>query len=138
MKARMRTTPPPRFDVVALFPALRDRDGVAVGLHPRRGPAPPPSASKMGGLFLWPADEPWPVCTEAAWPRDGMPRTPHESAIVGVLQLRRADVPELPFPGEADLFQLLSCPHDHDATYSTICRAFWRRAADVTRRLDAA
>jgi hypothetical protein len=55
----------------------------------------------MGGTFLWPANEPWPVCRA------------HQIPFVAVLQLRADDFPEMPFPPEADLFQVLWCPREH-------------------------
>jgi hypothetical protein len=37
----------------------------AIRLHPRRAARPlDPTTSKMGWPFLWPANEPWPVCME--------------------------------------------------------------------------
>ncbi|MFF9984702.1 hypothetical protein [Streptomyces erythrochromogenes] len=49
--------------VEELFPKLRAYRGVTTRLHPRPG-RPDASASSVGGPLLWPADEPWPVCTE--------------------------------------------------------------------------
>lgn len=63
--ARMkRTTPPRPLDIEALFPELAAHRGTITRLHPRPG-KPEVSASSVGGPVLWPADEPWPVCTEA-------------------------------------------------------------------------
>ncbi|WP_433573479.1 hypothetical protein [Streptomyces sp. CA-251247] len=59
-----RTTPPRPLDVEALFPELAAHRGTTTRLHPRPG-APDLSASSVGGPMLWPADEPWPVCSEA-------------------------------------------------------------------------
>jgi hypothetical protein len=97
-----RTTPPPACDVEELFPELSGLFTTTVRLHPRYGDEPPMDASKLGGMFLWPAEEPWPVCSEHAIP------------LVTVMQLRAADFPEMPFPPGADLFQVLWCPRDHD------------------------
>ncbi|MFF1509140.1 hypothetical protein [Streptomyces sp. NPDC058326] len=58
-----RTTPPRPADVEALFPELAGYRATATRLHPRPG-APGVGDSSVGGPFLWPADEPWPVCTE--------------------------------------------------------------------------
>jgi hypothetical protein len=42
-----------------------DRGLPALRFRPRRVDHHlPPNASKMGGVFLWPADEPWPFCRE--------------------------------------------------------------------------
>ncbi|MER7833671.1 hypothetical protein [Streptomyces sp. NPDC095602] len=57
-----RTTPPRPVDVEALFPGLAAYRRTATRLHPRRG-APTARDSSVGGPLLWPADEPWPVCT---------------------------------------------------------------------------
>ncbi|MFI8004681.1 hypothetical protein [Streptomyces sp. NPDC086010] len=59
----VRTTPPRPLQVEELFPTLRAFRGVTTRLHPRPG-RPDVSGSSVGGPFLWPADEPWPVCTE--------------------------------------------------------------------------
>lgn len=40
-------------------------------------------------------------------------RLPHNTAYLAILQLRRDEFPELPWPGSADLFQLLWCPRIH-------------------------
>ncbi|MFK0253153.1 hypothetical protein [Streptomyces sp. NPDC090445] len=58
-----RTTPPRPVPVEELFPKLRAYRGMTTRLHPRPG-RPDASASSVGGPLLWPADEPWPVCTE--------------------------------------------------------------------------
>ncbi|MCC9312428.1 hypothetical protein LN042_36165 [Kitasatospora sp. RB6PN24] len=58
-----RTTPPRPLDIEELFPKPADHRGVNTRLHPRTG-SPDTSASSIGGPLLWPADEPWPMCTE--------------------------------------------------------------------------
>ncbi|MER5872209.1 hypothetical protein [Streptomyces sp. NPDC002044] len=57
-----RTTPPRPVDAEALFPALGDYRRTSTRLHPRPG-APKADDSSVAGPLLWPADEPWPVCT---------------------------------------------------------------------------
>ncbi|MFF4575367.1 hypothetical protein [Streptomyces sp. NPDC001410] len=57
-----RTTPPRPVDVEAAFPELATMRRTATRLHPRRG-TPMVHDSSVGGPLLWPADEPWPVCT---------------------------------------------------------------------------
>src|SRR5215210_8966710 len=57
-----RTTPPRPVDVEAAFPELATMRRTATRLHPRRG-VPTVHDSSIGGPLLWPADEPWPVCT---------------------------------------------------------------------------
>lgn len=101
----------------AAFPQLVPR--TAVRLHPRRG-APSTSESHIGGPLLWPEGETWPACTE------------HSASLVPVLQLRSADVPELPFPTTADIFQVLWCPFDHEADgYGPRAEIRWRARGEV-------
>lgn len=57
-----RTTPPRPVDVEAIVPELAALRRTATRLHPRRG-TPTVQDSSVGGPMLWPADEPWPVCT---------------------------------------------------------------------------
>ncbi|GFH38508.1 hypothetical protein [Streptomyces pacificus] len=57
-----RTTPERPLDIEAVFPALTAHRGTATRLHPRPG-SPEVGDSSVGGPFLWPADEPWPMCT---------------------------------------------------------------------------
>ncbi|MGW6154368.1 hypothetical protein ACWFRM_14745 [Streptomyces sp. NPDC055144] len=59
-----RTTPPRPVDVEALFPELGALRRSATRLHPRPG-TPTVHDSSVGGPMLWPAGEPWPVCTIA-------------------------------------------------------------------------
>jgi hypothetical protein len=43
-------------------PELAKYAQTAVRLHPRRGKVADLGASKIGGTFLWPKNEPWPTC----------------------------------------------------------------------------
>src|SRR5215472_11669546 len=94
-------TPPPCLNVLEVLPELAGQEESTFRLHPRRGPEPDPTASKIGGVFLWPATEPWPKCR-----KHGLP-------YVAVLQLQAKDFPEFPFKRGTDLFQLLWCPQVH-------------------------
>ncbi|WP_285563721.1 MULTISPECIES: hypothetical protein [unclassified Streptomyces] len=58
------TTPPRPFNIAALFPQLAPLARTATRLHPRPG-SPTVHDSSVGGPLLWPADEPWPHCSEA-------------------------------------------------------------------------
>ena len=58
-----RTTPPRPFDIAEVFPELREHRGTTTRLHPRTG-MPTIADSSIGGPLLWPADEPWPMCTD--------------------------------------------------------------------------
>lgn len=57
-----RTTPPRPVDAEVLFPALTGHRRTSTRLHPRHG-SPRVDDSSVAGPLLWPADEPWPVCT---------------------------------------------------------------------------
>ncbi|MBT2440358.1 hypothetical protein J7E93_09600 [Streptomyces sp. ISL-36] len=57
-----RTTPERPVDIEALFPALAAYRRTSTRLHPRMG-SPKAEESSVAGPFLWPADEPWPMCT---------------------------------------------------------------------------
>ncbi|WLQ69241.1 hypothetical protein OG279_37885 (plasmid) [Streptomyces sp. NBC_01201] len=57
-----RATPPRPLDVEAVFPALAAHRRTTTRLHPRHG-SPGTQDSSVAGPLLWPADEPWPVCT---------------------------------------------------------------------------
>jgi hypothetical protein len=146
-------TPPPPIDVEHVFPDLRGTARQTVRLHPRPAALDPGlGLSKLGGLLLWPEDEPWPTCpapeeqpvdTGLGPPADvwsvvqlDLSELPvghklHNDHLVGVLQLRLDDVPELGFYPGTDLFQLLWCPRGHPDEYGPYCRVFWRRTADV-------
>jgi hypothetical protein len=103
------TTPKPPIDLLEVLPELADLRATTVRLHPRKGRLPNKYGSKLGGTFLWPSDEPWPVCDER-WPpswtpyvEQGIP-VPEDDPraqpfpLVPVLQLRADDFPEMPFP----------------------------------------
>lgn len=123
-KGDSRRTPSVPANVFQLLPELKKKEKVAVRLHPRRVVREPdPDESKLGGQFLWPAGDPWPVCEE------------HKHPYVTVLQLRKADVPELKFRRGTDLFQLLWCPHDHDQPWTWVKpKVFWRDSAAIDER----
>lgn len=119
-----RTTPPRPFDVEALFPELAALRRAATRLHPRRG-VPTAADSSVGGPMLWPAGEPWPVCT-----------VPHHP-LLGVAQLYRRDVPGLPFPEEGDLLQVFWCGYERhgESGHEPHVELRWRHAADVAEPL---
>jgi hypothetical protein len=112
----------PSLDLRALAPDLAPK--TAVRLHPRPGRALA-ARSKLGGVLAWQTAEAWPSCAEHGAPR------------VGVLQLAREDLPEIPFPPGADLFQLFWCamPHAFHAPGPLAC---WGAAASLVElRPDA-
>jgi hypothetical protein len=57
-----RTTPERPVDIEEIFPELGRYRRTSTRLHPRAG-SPKPDESSVAGPFLWPAAEPWPVCT---------------------------------------------------------------------------
>ncbi len=123
---RGRITPPPPYDVAELLPAVASLGRTTVRLHPQRAKVPNVAASKLGGEFLWPRDEPWPVCDAPIHEENARP------VFVPILQLRKDDVPELGFPSNHDLFQLLWCPSDEHETYYPQPLVFWRTLAEIT------
>lgn len=122
----VRTTNAPPRDLSKEFPELKPRTRAAVRLHPRSGEEPGPSESKLGGQFVWPATEAWPICE-----RFKIPLTP-------VLQLRLAEAPPgFPFFKDNDLLQLLWSARDHDGG-GPLPKIVWRKAYTVTGELLAA
>ena len=110
----MRTARP-RVDVASAIPGLASLARTTVRLHPRRDRVPSIERSKIGGMFVWPADEPWPRCPE------------HDDYLVAVVQLAADEVPGLVMPEKVDLVQLLWCPRDHSEAESLVAhRVFWR------------
>ncbi|MEV0828530.1 hypothetical protein [Nonomuraea rubra] len=93
--------------------------------------------SHLGGPLLWPSDEPWPGCGRKIQELDanGQDRTP-ESPIpmVGVAQFYARDFPEIPFPEDTDLLQVLWCPNEHhmEGVLVPFPMLIWRRTADLT------
>jgi len=146
----MSNNPGPKIDIPTLFPELAPRARQTVKLNPYPSNNSAPGNSKMGGTFLWPADEPWPVCDipehalldsnlsyETIFQPDG---PEHNDYYVGVLQLRKEDVPELGFPEGKNLFQLLWCPRRHNnfSVYSNIfpLKFFWRNTKEIINPLS--
>ncbi|PXF42013.1 hypothetical protein BWQ96_08263 [Gracilariopsis chorda] len=118
LNANPRLIYTPSFDLRTVFPFLEPVSRTAVLLRPVRATVPDPFASKFGGRIAWPQSEQWPRCPHHA--------APH----VPVLQLRRDNFPELPFPASADLLQILWCPEDLHP------EAALRPSQNVTEPLD--
>src|SRR5262249_40441848 len=125
-----RTTPDPSIDIREVFPELASQAKTTIRLHPRRLAVDellPLDASKMGGEFFWPSDEPWGVCPT------------HHLPWVGILQLRKADFPEVAFMPGTDLLQVLWCPqwgHGKFPDPDPVPVVFWRDSARIRRTLD--
>ena len=81
-----------------LFPELRplERPAVELGPKPSQGLGDQP-ASQLGGPVLWPRQLDW-------------PRRPGGDPFIPLLQLRQEDFPEIPFPPDRDLLQILWHP----------------------------
>ncbi|WP_152626698.1 DUF1963 domain-containing protein [Streptacidiphilus carbonis] len=131
-----RTTAPRPVDVEQEYPALAPLALPAIRLHPRRG-EPTASQSSLGGMLLWPADEPWPMCPypvhERSWESDFTDPVP----LVPVVQLLTSDVPQLPHPAGADVLQLLWCPYDEaHSLHEPVL--LWRDSAAIGETLSAA
>jgi uncharacterized protein (TIGR02996 family) len=120
-RMRRYTTAPPCRDMAKLVPELAPFARTTISLHPHRTVGNREAGeSTIGGLFLWPRGEDWPFCKD------------HGTPYVAAVQLRRCDVPDVPFFGDSDLFQLLWCPFEADHDYQPLCAVYWRKAADVT------
>src|SRR5688572_26960321 len=98
-----KTTLPPPVDVLEILPELANAGRETIRLHPRQGEVTDLHASKIGGIFLWPSEEPWVTVPSkrtamaeymeySEWKWDFPDGTHIE--LVPVLQLNKKDVPE--------------------------------------------
>jgi hypothetical protein len=113
-----RTTPKAAY-AIDRFPELKPLAKVAIRLHPRFGDEPALGESKLGGAFLWPADEPWPTCPEYRIPMSAVVQMTAESA-----------PPQFPFKPKSDLFQLFWTPRATKAGPPHVV-GVWRSTAEV-------
>jgi hypothetical protein len=112
-------TPPRPVNLLDVFPEVKPLQRQTVRLHPGFADEPPADATKLGGRFWWPADEPWPTCEVFKIP------------YVPVLQLRGDDAPAgMRFKPGADLLQLLWSPRDPGPSGPKPL-VVWRRLKDV-------
>ena len=131
----MHTTPPGPVDMPRAFPQVIPFARTTIRLHPRKG-APTAEQSSVGGPLLWPADEPWPICTgDGAYDHFEEVPDPADVPLVPVAQLFAGDVPGVPFPEGTDVLQVLWCPFDHDPWSAPRPELRWRRRADIGERL---
>ena len=128
-----KKTPPPPVAITRKVPALRALRRSAVRLHPERGEPDDPTASKIGGLPLWPADEPWPLCQETEHQTETQPVTAF------VLQLNTHDLRGVAFRPKYDLFQLFWCPTDTKVHGECpLIRSFWRNSKQAANPIKQA
>lgn len=73
----------------------------AVRLRPYPDERVKTASSHMGGRFLGNATDTWPACEH------------HNTPMIGILQIRKDDVADLPFRGDESVFQLMWCPFNH-------------------------
>ena len=125
-----RSTPLPPLEITRVFPALSDLSAATVRLHPQRtrqGRA----SSKVGGSILWPPGVDAPRCELHA-----LDHALAEPTYLPVIQLRRSDIPELPFPDGTDVFQVLWCGRAHDEPiFVARCAVYWWSAAQASDSL---
>ncbi|MEV0361167.1 hypothetical protein [Nocardia fusca] len=145
------TTPAPSVDIAAEVPGIAAYTRTAVRLHPRSG-QPGASDSHIGGPLWWPADESWPTCSDPhmeyvrTWTDDGQKvmkltaTNPDASnSLVSVAQLWRRDFPEIGFPDDSDVLQVLWCPFGHnqdDMDDGPSMKLVWRRSEPDATLLD--
>lgn len=125
-----RTTPERPVDIEAMFPELAEYRRTTTRLHPRPG-SPERHESSVAGPFLWPADEPWPLC-EAVHEKGRGVRDDEPIPLLAAAQLFTRDVPDLTGPEGCDLLQVFWCPfevHGPDRTMDVVLK--WRRSQDV-------
>lgn len=96
--------------------------------------------SSLGGGLLWPADEPWPYCSqEGHWTfgsdwHDNSEKVRGAVPMVPILQLFARDIPEFAFPHGKDLLQLVWCALIHEQEPGPVMpRLYWRNEAEVLR-----
>ncbi|MFE4457195.1 hypothetical protein ACFROC_07545 [Nocardia tengchongensis] len=147
-----RTSERPDVDLAEVVPGIDVYASPAVRLHPRPG-QPEAWVSHIGGPLLWPAADPWPRCdarfcwhylsdgpagTSSVQPsrvsglsvdeRTDRLRASCDVPLTPLVQLYRADFPEIAFPAGSDVLQLLW----RGGFWDRDCiRAYWRDSASV-------
>src|SRR5437868_4717769 len=93
----------------------------------RQTPAPTHAIST-----LYPQVEPLPRTTVRLHPRPATGDGRHSGIYQSILQIRQSDVPELPFPAESDLFQMIWCSRLHMPDMQPRVRVAWRTERTLT------
>ena len=120
-----RTVPAAPSKLEAAVSELGEQARQAVLLHPRFSEEPAQDGSKLGGTFLWPANEDWPMCAD------------HPSLrLAPLLQLRADEFPEIEFRSGTDLLQVLWCPREHDRCWAKPVLV-WRKSFSSKEALTA-
>lgn len=146
------TTSAPAVDIATEVPGIAAYARTAVRLHPRSG-RPGVTDSHIGGLPWWPADEPWPTCPDLhmeyvrTWTDDGQKvmkltaTNPDASnSLVPIAQLWHRDFPEIDYPDDTDVLQVLWCPfgHNQDDMYDgPSVKLVWRHSEPGAALLDS-
>lgn len=80
---------------------------------------------------MWPADEPWPVCSAEHYDPDTTSRLEPAAPMAPIVQVRRVDVPGLPFPEGTDLLQVVWCPYAHGTYCYPLPLVYWRDSRTI-------
>lgn len=111
-----------------LFPALGDLQRTAIELRPQMDAGIAPNASQLGGPVLWPRQLDW-------------PQRPEGDPFIPLLQLRRVDFPEIPFPAGRDLLQILWHPQFTERRpigfLAPATRVYWWAESDMAEAQPA-
>ncbi len=87
------------------------------------------AASKFGGMFLWPQEEPWPKCTVHPYPGFYLP----------ILQLNRRDI-KMDFAPSTDLLQIFwaGCDDEKNQSWDDFpeIKYYWRNSTEITHPLQ--
>lgn len=133
------TTRPPSVNILDIVPEFEPLGRTTVRLHPRKKKVADPAASKFGGQFLWPADEPWPEVvnpeiSDCDRKEEGLPDGDFSIPLVRVLQLRKDEFPEVEFFPGTDILQFLWCPlQSVDVLEKHQPFVYWRNSAQLTK-----
>ncbi|GLW54839.1 hypothetical protein [Kitasatospora phosalacinea] len=90
---------------------------------------------RVGGAG-WSTTEDWRTALEAT--HQGHPWSGEPNALLPVAQLYARDIPGLPRPEGADLFQVLWCPLNHEPQWMPATRVVWRSSAEAGELLAEA
>jgi hypothetical protein len=142
-----KTTAKPRFNVLEVLPELAGMVKTTTRIHPRRGEVQDIAGSKIGGKFLWPANEKWPtmpskrpkhwVDFDYEWSFKWDFPDGTEIELTPVLQINQKDAKDFPFPKGTDLFQLFWLPLDIDKRpYFCPPHVVWRSTKNLGEALS--